>query len=31
MTTPDRPHIPVLLAPVLDLLRVEALPKGRFV
>ncbi len=28
---PDRPHIPVLLAPVLDLLRVEELRAGRFV
>ncbi|NLE50892.1 MAG: 16S rRNA (cytosine(1402)-N(4))-methyltransferase RsmH [Chloroflexi bacterium] len=31
MTSPDRPHIPVLLGPVLDLLRVEALRAGRFV
>src|SRR5690606_15589262 len=28
---PDRPHIPVLLAPVLDLLRVNELRAGRFV
>jgi len=31
VTTPDRPHIPVLLDAVLDLLRVAELPAGCFV